>query len=80
RAFLQRPKVLVLDEATSAVDLTTENLIQRSIRENFNDCTLIVVAHRLSTLTDFDKILVLEHGTAVEFDTPEVLLRTKGQY
>ncbi|KAG4430928.1 hypothetical protein IFR05_013586 [Cadophora sp. M221] len=66
--------------ATSAVDLATENLIQRSIRENFKDCTLIVVAHRLSTLADFDKILVLEHGSVVEFDTPQVLLRTKGQY
>ena len=64
---------MVLDEATSAVDMATDTLIQRSIREEFGDSTLIVIAHRLSTIADFDKILVLEDGKAVEFGTPREL-------
>lgn len=70
RAIVSRPKIMVLDEATSAVDMATDTLIQRSIREEFNDSTLIVIAHRLSTIADFDKILVLGEGKVVEFGTP----------
>ena len=73
RAIVSRPKIMVLDEATSAVDMATDTLIQRSIREEFGDSTLIVIAHRLSTIADFDKILVLEDGKAVEFGTPREL-------
>lgn len=64
---------MVLDEATSAVDMTTDALIQRSIREEFADSTLIVIAHRLSTIADFDRILVLSDGQAAEFGTPREL-------
>ncbi|PKS08442.1 hypothetical protein jhhlp_005097, partial [Lomentospora prolificans] len=73
RARVARPKVMVLDEATSAVDMHTDGLIQRSIREQFNDSTLIVIAHRLSTIADFDKILVLSDGRVAEFGTPSEL-------
>lgn len=64
---------MVLDEATSAVDMATDALIQRSIREEFGDSTLIVIAHRLSTIADFDKILVLDDGKVCEFGTPKSL-------
>ncbi|RMZ80689.1 hypothetical protein DV738_g2708, partial [Chaetothyriales sp. CBS 135597] len=74
RAIVSRPKVMVLDEATSAVDMETDALIQRSIREEFQDSTLIVIAHRLSTIADFDKILVMGEGKVVEFDTPAKLM------
>ena len=74
RAIVSRPKIMVLDEATSAVDMATDVLIQRSIREEFEDSTLIVIAHRLSTIADFDRILVMSDGKAIEYDTPRNLL------
>ncbi|KAL9024118.1 MAG: hypothetical protein Q9196_006744 [Gyalolechia fulgens] len=80
RAIVSRPKIMVLDEATSAVDMATDVLIQRSIREEFGDCTLIVIAHRLSTIADFDRILVMSDGKAVEFDTPRNLLAKRGVF
>ncbi|KAI2641184.1 P-loop containing nucleoside triphosphate hydrolase protein [Xylaria nigripes] len=73
RAIVSRPKVMVLDEATSAVDMATDALIQRSIREEFGDSTLLVIAHRLSTIADFDRILVLSDGRVAEFGTPKEL-------
>lgn len=78
RAIVSRPKIMVLDEATSAVDMETDALIQRSIREEFRDSTLVVIAHRLSTIADFDKILVMSDGRAVEFDTPRNLMENEG--
>ena len=77
RAIVSRPKIMVLDEATSAVDMATDVLIQRSIREEFQDSTLIVIAHRLSTIADFDKILVMDDGVGVEYDGPKELLGKK---
>jgi ABC-type multidrug transport system fused ATPase/permease subunit len=74
RAIVSRPKIMVLDEATSAVDMATDTLIQRSIREEFGDSTLVVIAHRLSTISDFDKILVLDDGQVAEFGTPRELM------
>lgn len=74
RAIVSRPKIMVLDEATSAVDMATDALIQRSIREEFNDSTLIVIAHRLSTIADFDRILVLDQGEVREFGSPKELM------
>ncbi|EPE02791.1 abc transporter [Ophiostoma piceae UAMH 11346] len=73
RAIVRRPRVMVLDEATSAVDMHTDALIQRSIREEFTDSTLLVIAHRLSTIADFDRILVLSDGKVAEFGTPREL-------
>jgi len=77
RAILSRPKVLLLDEATSAVDMETDILIQRSIREEFSNTTLLVVAHRLSTVADFDRILVMKDGVTAEFGTPKELLNVE---
>lgn len=73
RAMVSRPRIMVLDEATSAVDMATDTLIQRSIREEFADTTLLVIAHRLSTIADFDRILVLSDGRVAEFGTPAEL-------
>lgn len=80
RAIVSHPKIMVLDEATSAVDMATDVLIQRSIREEFSDCTWLVIAHRLSTIADFDRILVMDAGKAVEYDTPKRLWERKGVF
>lgn len=81
RAILSRPKLLLLDEATSAVDMATDRLIQRSIRDGFHESTLIVVAHRLHTVADFDKILVLDEGKIIESGTPrELWQRPEGAF
>jgi len=78
RAILSRPKVLLLDEATSAVDMSTDMLIQRSIRDEFTNTTLLVIAHRLSTVADFDKILVMKDGRNAEFGSPRELFEKEG--
>lgn len=80
RAIVSRPKIMVLDEATSAVDMATDVLIQRSIREEFGDSTLLVIAHRLSTIADFDRILVMSEGQAIEYDSPRQLLLKQGLF
>ena len=67
--------MLVLDEATAAVDLETDDLIQATIRKEFADCTVLTIAHRLNTIMDSSKIMVLDAGRVIEFDTPENLLR-----
>ncbi|KAF9118643.1 hypothetical protein BGX30_004443 [Mortierella sp. GBA39] len=77
RALLRKTKVLVLDEATSAVDVETDELIQKTIRAEFKDRTLLTIAHRIKTVMDSDKILVLEQGRVVEFESPKVLLARK---
>ncbi|KAL3741423.1 hypothetical protein ACJRO7_016978 [Eucalyptus globulus] len=74
RALLRRSKILVLDEATAAVDVRTDALIQKTIREEFNDCTMLIIAHRLNTIIDTDRILLLDAGQVAEHDTPENLL------
>ncbi|KAL8848657.1 MAG: hypothetical protein Q9221_006331 [Calogaya cf. arnoldii] len=67
RALISRRKIIIMDEATSSVDKAADTLIQKSIRERFSDSTLLVVAHRLSTVADFDRILVLDEGRVVEY-------------
>jgi len=74
RALLRKAKILFLDEATAAVDMETDMLIQKTLREAFTDCTVFTIAHRLNTIIDADKVLVLESGQVVEYDTPAVLL------
>ena len=80
RAIVVRPKLLVLDEATSAVDKETDMLIQRSIRSEFGGATLLVIAHRLSTIADFERVLVMEGGEGVEFGSPGELVGRKGAF
>ncbi|KAL7728494.1 hypothetical protein ACLKA6_012509 [Drosophila palustris] len=75
RAILRNNKVLVLDEATANVDPQTDSLIQRTIRVKFRHCTVLTVAHRLHTVMDSDRIIVMDAGNAVEFDVPHLLLK-----
>nr|CAB3488302.1 unnamed protein product [Digitaria exilis] len=74
RALLRRAKILVLDEATAAVDVRTDALIQKTIREEFKSCTMLIIAHRLNTVIDCDRLLILSAGQVLEFDSPENLL------
>ncbi|RSL63832.1 hypothetical protein CEP53_004278 [Fusarium sp. AF-6] len=80
RSLLANSKIVVLDEATSAIDVATDTLIQRNIREWFTDRTLVVIAHRLSTVADFDRILVLENGVLVENGSPQELWKRDGTF
>ena len=75
RALLRRAKVLVLDEATAAVDPETDELIQTTIRKEFSHCTVLTIAHRLNTILDSDRILVLSKGQVEEVDSPLSLLK-----
>ncbi|ODM95243.1 Multidrug resistance-associated protein 1 [Orchesella cincta] len=77
RAVLRKTKILVLDEATAAVDLETDDLIQQTIRKEFKDSTVITIAHRLNTIMDSDKVMVLDKGEIREFDSPAKLLENK---
>ncbi|XP_014222077.1 multidrug resistance-associated protein 1 isoform X2 [Trichogramma pretiosum] len=75
RALLRKTKVLVLDEATAAVDLETDDLIQTTIRQEFKECTVLTIAHRLNTILDSDRVIVLDKGSIVEYDSPNTLLQ-----
>ncbi|KAI8344113.1 multi drug resistance-associated protein MRP [Chlamydoabsidia padenii] len=75
RALLRSTSILVLDEATAAIDVETDSLIQTTIRQHFDhSTTILTIAHRINTILDSDKILVLDHGTIAEYDTPSALL------
>ncbi|GMR50268.1 hypothetical protein PMAYCL1PPCAC_20463, partial [Pristionchus mayeri] len=74
RVLLRRAKVLILDEATASVDVLTDSLVQSVVREEFREATVIAIAHRLNTVAGYDRIMVLEKGRIVEFDTPSALL------
>uniref|UniRef100_A0A672M398 ABC-type glutathione-S-conjugate transporter n=1 Tax=Sinocyclocheilus grahami TaxID=75366 RepID=A0A672M398_SINGR len=78
RALLRKTRILVLDEATAAVDLETDDLIQSTIRTQFEDCTVFTIAHRLNTIMDYTRVLVLDKGQIAEFDTPTNLMAQKG--
>ncbi|KAL1425826.1 hypothetical protein MTO96_018809 [Rhipicephalus appendiculatus] len=74
RALLRGPKILVLDEATSQMDGDTDRLIQATLRDAFADCTVIAIAHRIHTVLDYDKILVMSEGTVLEYGPVKTLL------
>lgn len=80
RALLRKSKILVLDEATAAVDVRTDHLIQKTIRKEFKSCTMLIIAHRLNTIIDCARILVLQNGQIVEYDTPERLISHEGAF
>ncbi|XP_040836568.1 multidrug resistance-associated protein 1-like isoform X1 [Ochotona curzoniae] len=80
RALLRKTKILILDEATASIDFETDNLVQSTIRKEFSDCTILTVAHRLHSVIDADRVLVLDSGRIVEFGTPEELIRQKGLF
>nr|XP_054769963.1 ATP-binding cassette sub-family C member 4-like isoform X1 [Lytechinus pictus] len=75
RAILKKNRILILDEATANVDPRTDSLIQETIRTKFKNCTVLTIAHRLHTIMDSDRIMVLDAGELVEFDEPYILLQ-----
>lgn len=78
RALLRQTRFLILDEATASVDVQTDKLIQGTLRDRFKNCTIITIAHRLDTILDYDRIMVLDRGRIVEFDSPANLLQIRG--
>nr|XP_012645243.2 canalicular multispecific organic anion transporter 2 isoform X2 [Microcebus murinus] len=78
RALLRKSRVLVLDEATAAIDLETDDLIQATIRTQFDACTVLTIAHRLNTIMDYTRVLVLDKGEVAEFDSPTNLIAARG--
>lgn len=75
--LLKSSKILVMDEATSSVDPETDSDIQTVIRNEFKSFTILVIAHRLNTILDCDKILVIDKGKVVEFDSPDRLMKNE---
>jgi len=80
RAILNDPRILILDEATSAVDTETERLIQQALGRLTSGRTTVAIAHRLSTLRNADRLLVLDHGKQAELGTHDELMKAKGTY
>ncbi|KAG0249757.1 hypothetical protein DFQ27_009808 [Actinomortierella ambigua] len=78
RALLRNTKISIMDEATASVDFASDAKIQKTIREEFSNSTLICIAHRLRTIITYDRVLVLDHGEIKEYDTPANLLLGKG--
>uniref|UniRef100_A0AAQ4RIZ8 ATP binding cassette subfamily C member 4 (PEL blood group) n=1 Tax=Gasterosteus aculeatus aculeatus TaxID=481459 RepID=A0AAQ4RIZ8_GASAC len=77
RAILRKNRILIIDEATANVDPRTDGLIQQTIRDKFQECTVLTIAHRLNTIIDCDRILVLDAGRVQEYDEPYVLLQNQ---
>ncbi len=80
RAILRKPKILILDDSTSAVDTRTDALIRKAFREDIPDTTKIIIAQRISSVEDADKVIVMDGGRIDAFDTPENLLKTNRIY
>ena len=80
RAILANPRILIFDEATSALDYESESIIQNNLKEICKGRTVLIIAHRLSTLKDAQKIMVIDKGSLVEYDTHEQLMRQEGLY
>ncbi|RDX98762.1 ABC transporter C family member 8 [Mucuna pruriens] len=80
RVLLKRNKILVLDEATASIDSATDAILQRIIRQEFAECTVITVAHRVPTVIDSDMVLVLSYGKLVEYDEPSKLMNVNSSF
>ncbi|XP_032733918.1 multidrug resistance-associated protein 1-like isoform X4 [Lontra canadensis] len=80
RALLRKTKILILDEATASIDFETDTLVQTTIRKEFSDCTILTIAHRLHSILDSDRVLVLDSGRITEFETPQNLICQKGLF
>lgn len=78
RAFLHRSQVVILDEPTANMDMATDELVQTKLWDIFSDCTVFTITHRLTYISDYDRVLVLNYGEVVEFDKPEFLLADEG--
>ena len=77
RAILRKSKIIIMDEATSSIDYQTEETILKAINEFLKDSTIITIAHRIKTIINYDKIIVLDNGSIVEYDTPQNLINNK---
>ncbi|KAJ2807848.1 Multidrug resistance-associated protein 1, partial [Coemansia furcata] len=80
RVIMRKPKIIVLDEATANVDLETDKSVQELIRKEFSDCTVLTIAHRLDTIMNSDRIVVMDKGTIAEIGTPQELLSRDGMF
>ena len=80
RAILRKNKIVVLDEATANIDVVTEKTIQKLIAEEFDGATVLTIAHRLNTIIKSDKVLILEKGEKVEYDSPKALMADKDSH
>ncbi|KAM9890004.1 hypothetical protein OXX79_011732, partial [Metschnikowia pulcherrima] len=77
RSLLKNPKVILLDEATASIDYKSDALIQKTIRDEFSNSTILTIAHRLRSIIDYDRILVMDAGRVVEYDDPYALISNK---
>ena len=77
RAILRKSKIIIMDEATASIDYKTEEIIQKAVNEILKDSTFITIAHRIKTILNYDRILTLDNGKIVDFDTPKNLLNDK---
>lgn len=80
RALLKKTKIILMDEATANIDYRTESILKRNINDDTKDCTVLTIAHRIKTVINYDRILVLKDGEIEEFDTPENLINKKGLF
>ncbi|KAE7999130.1 hypothetical protein FH972_003600 [Carpinus fangiana] len=80
RVLLKRSKILVLDEATASIDSATDAILQRIIRQEFSECTVITVAHRVPTVIDSDMVMVLSYGELLEYDEPSKLMESNSSF
>ena len=80
RALIKKSKIILMDEATANIDYKTETFLQNSINKELKECTVITIAHRIKTIINYDKILVLNNGEIVEYDSPQNLLDKKGLF